>query len=106
MASSYICFMRIDDELVDKLSRLAMIEVGADEREQLKGDLEKMIGFVDKLKELDLSGVAPLLHLHSTVSELRQDEPGNMLSKEQALMNASRHDGNYFLVPKVIKKQV
>lgn len=96
--------MQVDDALIDRLSRLAMLSFGEEEREAIKGDLEKMIGFVDKLKELDTAGVEPLLHMSETANLLRPDVPGGMLSREEALQNAPHHDGSYFLVPKVIKK--
>lgn len=102
--SVYIWAMLVDDALIDKLSRLAMLDFDATEREEIKADLEKMIGFVDKLKELDTAGVEPLLHISGEVNALRNDVPGAMLTKEDALKNAPLHDENFFLVPKVIKK--
>lgn len=96
--------MQVDDALIEKLSRLAMLEFDAAEREELKTDLEKMIGFVDKLKELDTTGVEPLLHISSEVNVLREDEPGGMLTQEEALRNAPLHNQQFFLVPRVIKK--
>lgn len=100
----YICCMQVNDALIDKLSKLSMLQFSDEEREAIKNDLEKMIGFVDKLKELDTSGVEPLLHMSSNVDVLREDVPGNMLSREEALQNAPKHDDTYFKVPKVIKK--
>lgn len=96
--------MQVDDALIDKLSRLAMLDFDGAEREELKADLQKMIGFVDKLKELDTTGIEPLLHITSAVNVLRDDEPKNMLTKEEALQNVPLHNGDFFLVPKVIKK--
>ena len=49
--------MQVNDALIDKLSKLAMLQFNDEEREEIKSDLEKMIGFVDKLKELDTAGV-------------------------------------------------
>ena len=96
--------MQVDDALIDKLSRLAMLKFNEAEKEEIKSDLEKMIGFVDKLKELDTAGVEPLLHMSSNINLLREDEVGTMLSREEALQNAPLHDEQYFKVPKVIKK--
>lgn len=96
--------MLVDDALIDKLSRLAMLQFSEDERASIKADLQKMIGFVDKLKELDTAGVEPLLHMSSNVNVLREDIPGNMLTREAALENAPQHNGVYFMVPRVIKK--
>ena len=81
-----------------------MLEFSATEREEIKADLEKMIGFVDKLKELDTTGVDPLLHMAGEVNVLRDDVPGGMLTQAEALQNAALHNKEAFLVPKVIKK--
>ena len=102
--TSYICSMQVDDALIDKLSRLAMLQFSDEERQEIKSDLEKMIGFVDKLKELDTTGVEPLLHMSNNTDILREDVPGNMISREEALQNAPLHDDEYFKVPKVLKK--
>jgi aspartyl-tRNA(Asn)/glutamyl-tRNA(Gln) amidotransferase subunit C len=96
--------MQVNDALIEKLSRLAMLDFDAAEKEEIKADLEKMIHFVDKLKELDTTGVEPLLHMAGEVNVLRDDSPGGMLSQAEALQNASLHNGQSFLVPKVIKK--
>jgi aspartyl-tRNA(Asn)/glutamyl-tRNA(Gln) amidotransferase subunit C len=96
--------MQVDDALIDKLSKLSMLHFSDVEREEIKADLEKMIGFVDKLKELDTAGVEPLLHMSSSTDILRKDVPGDMVNREAALQNAPMHDDRYFKVPKVIKK--
>jgi aspartyl-tRNA(Asn)/glutamyl-tRNA(Gln) amidotransferase subunit C len=96
--------MQVNDELIDKLARLSMLQFNEVEREEIKADLQKIIGFVDKLKELDTTGVEPLMHMSENVDVLREDIPGNMLTREEALKNAPHHDDQYFKVPKVIKK--
>jgi aspartyl-tRNA(Asn)/glutamyl-tRNA(Gln) amidotransferase subunit C len=102
--SAYLCPMQVDDALIDKLSRLSMLQFNEAERQEIKSDLEQMIGFVDKLKELNTTGVEPLLHMSGNMNILREDVPGGMLSREEALKNAPVQDGTYFKVPKVIKK--
>ena len=96
--------MRVDDTLIDKLSGLAMLQFNDAEREEIKKDLEKMIGFVDKLRELDTTGVEPLLHMSPEINILREDEVKDMLDRKDALQNAPVHDNKYIKVPKVIKK--
>ncbi len=96
--------MQVDDALIDKVAKLAMLQFDDEERAEIKSDLEKMIGFVDKLKELDTTGVEPLLHMSNNTDILREDIPGNMINREQALQNAPLHNEQYFKVPKVIKK--
>lgn len=96
--------MQVDDALIDKLAHLSMLEFNKEEKEEIKADLQKMIGFIDKLQELDTTGVEPLMHMSDEVNVLRNDTTGNMLPREKALQNAPHHDGAYFKVPKVIKK--
>ncbi|MCU7548718.1 Asp-tRNA(Asn)/Glu-tRNA(Gln) amidotransferase subunit GatC [Chitinophagaceae bacterium LB-8] len=96
--------MQVDDALIEKLSKLSLLQFNEAEKEEIKSDLQKMIGFVDKLQELDTTGIEPLLHMSEEVNVLRDDIPGNMLTREEALKNAPHHDGQYFKVPKVIKK--
>ena len=96
--------MQVDDALIEKLAELSMLRFDETEKEEIKADLQKMIGFIDKLQELDTTGVEPLMHMSEEVNILRDDVPGNMLNQEEALKNAPYHNNQYFLVPKVIKK--
>jgi aspartyl-tRNA(Asn)/glutamyl-tRNA(Gln) amidotransferase subunit C len=63
-----------------------------------------MIAFVEKLNELDLEGVQPLMHMTDEVNVLRDDEVTGSITREEALRNAPAHDEQFFKVPKVIKK--
>lgn len=97
--------MQVNDELVDKLSRLSMLHFNDEEKEVIKSDLQKMIGFIDKLQELDTSGIEPMLHMGANKNVYREDDtPGNMVSREEALKNAAHHDGTFFKLPRVILK--
>jgi aspartyl-tRNA(Asn)/glutamyl-tRNA(Gln) amidotransferase subunit C len=96
--------MNVNNEMIDKLANLARLEFGAKEKEEIKNDLEQMIVFIDKLNELDTTGVEPLLHMSENINVLREDEVSGTLSREDALKNAPMHDGQFFKVPKVIKK--
>ena len=96
--------MHVDDALITKLSRLSMLQFNEEEREEIKSDLQKMIGFMDKIREPDLEGIEPLLHICHNQDVLREDIPGNMLTREEALKNSGGQDGQYFIVPKIITK--
>ena len=96
--------MQVDDALIEKLAELSMLRFTDAEKKEIKADLEKMIGFIDKLQELDTTGVEPLMHMTEEVNVLREDVEGPMLSQKEALSNAPHHDDQYFKVPKVIKK--
>ncbi len=96
--------MQVDDALIEKLAELSMLKFNDAEKEEIKVDLQKMIGFIDKLQELDTTGVEPLMHMSEEHNVLRDDEVGPMLNQQEALKNATNHDDQYFKVPKVIKK--
>jgi aspartyl-tRNA(Asn)/glutamyl-tRNA(Gln) amidotransferase subunit C len=96
--------MELTPELIDKLARLSRLRFNEQEKESIQKDLEKMIGFVEKLNELDLDGVEPMMHMSQSVNVLRDDVVAGSISREKALQNAPAHDEQYFLVPKVIRK--
>ncbi|HEY9340628.1 MAG TPA: Asp-tRNA(Asn)/Glu-tRNA(Gln) amidotransferase subunit GatC [Hanamia sp.] len=96
--------MIVNDALIEKLAHLSRLELKEAEKEEMKIELQKMIGFIDKLNELDTSGVEPLLHMSENVDIFRNDEVSGQISKEDVFKNAPLHDGNFFKVPKVIKK--
>lgn len=96
--------MEVNDALVDKLAHLARLKFEDSEREEIKNDLQKMIAFVEKLNELDTTGVEPLLHMSDEVNILRDDEVKGSISRGEALKNAPLHDEQFFKVPKVIRK--
>ena len=96
--------MEISDELVDKLATLSRLQFNAVEKTAIRSDLEKMIGFVDKLNELDTSGVEPLMHIGGNRDILREDEVIQDFSRDEALKNAPVKDNQFFKVPRVISK--
>jgi aspartyl-tRNA(Asn)/glutamyl-tRNA(Gln) amidotransferase subunit C len=96
--------MEVNDALVDKLAHLSRLKFDAQEKEEIKNDLQKMIAFVEKLNELDTTGVEPLTHVTDEVNVLREDEVKGSISREEALKNALVHDEKFFKVPKVIRK--
>ena len=96
--------MNVDDALIEKLANLSRLDFNKSEKEEIKNDLEKMIGFIDKLNELDTTGVAPLLHMSENVNIFRKDEMKGEITREDVFRNAPLHDEQFFKVPKVIKK--
>jgi aspartyl-tRNA(Asn)/glutamyl-tRNA(Gln) amidotransferase subunit C len=96
--------MEVNDAMVEKLAHLARLKFNEEEKQEIKNDLQRMISFVEKLNELNLDGVEPLLHLSDEVNVLREDEIKGSVSREDALKNAPLHDEEFIKVPKVIKK--
>jgi aspartyl-tRNA(Asn)/glutamyl-tRNA(Gln) amidotransferase subunit C len=96
--------MEVTDSMVENLADLSRLMFNEGEKEQIKKDLQRMISFVDKLNEVDTTGVKPLLHMTDEINVYRDDNVQGSMNKELALENAPLTDGNYFKVPKVIKK--
>ena len=96
--------MKVDNKLIDDLSRLAKLNFDEQTIEEMKSDFENILGFVDKLSEIDTEGVEPLIYLSDEVNILRADEIGEEVTQKEALKNAPQKDSDYFKVPTVLKK--
>jgi len=96
--------MEVNNKLIQDLSRLAKLKFDEKSAEKMKGDLKKIISFVDKLSEIDTESVEPLIYLSDEVNVLRTDEIASEVSQENALKNAPQKDSDYFKVPTVLKK--
>ena len=100
----YFCFMEVNDAMVTKLATLAKLRFNAEEQEGIKNDLERMISFVQKMDEVDTDNVEPLQHMASQLNVWREDTIAGSSDKAEALKNAGKHNNDFFMVPKVIKK--
>lgn len=96
--------MKLDLQTVEKLAELAKLEFTEEEKAELLNDLNRILEFMDKLNELDTTGVEPLVYMNDEVNVLRADEVIQELTHEEALLNAPKKDSDYFRVPKVLEK--
>jgi aspartyl-tRNA(Asn)/glutamyl-tRNA(Gln) amidotransferase subunit C len=96
--------MNIDKETVEKVAHLARLELAEDEKETMIADMNKILGFMDKLNEIDTSGIEPLVYMTNEINVTREDVIKHEITHEEALLNAPKHDKDYFLVAKVIEK--
>ena len=94
--------MNIDEQTVDKIAHLARLELNGDEKQEMIADMNKILGFMDKLNEVDTTGVEPLVYMTDNINSFREDVIKQEITHKEALLNAPKHDGNYFLVAKVI----
>jgi len=96
--------MEVTEALIDKLAKLARLSFNKQEKADIRADLERMIGFVDQLRALDLEGVEPLMHMSEADNVWREDQVKGEISRDEALSNAPAHTDQFFTVPKVIQK--
>ena len=97
--------MKINKKEVEKLAHLSRLEFTEEEKENMVADMDKILGFVEKINEVDLEGVEPLVYMTDEESTLRKDEVVEQATKEEALKNAPDRDTDYFRVPKVVQRK-
>jgi aspartyl-tRNA(Asn)/glutamyl-tRNA(Gln) amidotransferase subunit C len=96
--------MKIDNALVERLAELSKLEFNETEKQRIINDLQNIFDLVEKLNEVNVDGVEPLIYMSDEVNVLRKDEVQGQVPKSEALLNAPQKDSDYFKVPKVIKK--
>lgn len=96
--------MEINDAVFNQLAHLSRLRFSEEEKAGIRHDLQRMVAFVEKLNELDTTGVEPLLHMSNAVNVWREDVVEGAVTREAALANAPMPAGEFFTVPKVIKK--
>jgi len=96
--------MEITPKKIDELAHLARLEFDAEQKIKIKSDLERIVGFFDKLSEVDTNNVEPLIYMSDRQNNLREDLVKEEINQKQALKNAPSKDSDYFKVPKFINK--
>ncbi len=96
--------MTIDDSTVEKLAGLAKLDFEGQDKQDIKTHLNRILGFIDKLNELDTDQVEPLIYMNEETNVLRADVVSNEVPQKEALKNGPKHDSDYFRVPKVMKR--
>ncbi len=99
--------MKISETEVRYIAGLANLNLSEDEIHSLRGDLDEILTHIDKLNELDLSGVEPMsqvLYEAAETDTLRADVERATLGSETAVENAAASGGGYYKVPKVIER--
>jgi aspartyl-tRNA(Asn)/glutamyl-tRNA(Gln) amidotransferase subunit C len=88
---------------VKYVAHLARISLSPDEEQKLSAQLGNILGYIEKLKEADVSGVDPTAHAFPLVNMTRPDEVRPSLPNEEALRNAPAKANGLFMVPKIVE---
>ena len=88
---------------VKYVAHLARLSLSPDEEQKLGAQLNNIIGFVEQLKSVDVSGVEATAHAVPTVNVTRADEIRPSLSHEEAMHNAPKQSNGLFIVPKIVE---
>lgn len=93
---------KIDQDQVRKVAKLSRLELTDAEVEEFTGQLSAILGYVEKMNELDTADVEPLAHCLPVSNVLREDSPKESLGTEKVLANAPQRDEEFFKVPKIL----
>lgn len=97
--------MSIDSKTVKETAHLARLEFETEEEAKMIVSMNRMIGFVEKLSELNTDNIEPLIYMTDETNHMREDEVKPPLSQKEVLSNSPKHDSDYFKVPKVVEKK-
>jgi aspartyl-tRNA(Asn)/glutamyl-tRNA(Gln) amidotransferase subunit C len=95
--------MSVDIATVKRVARLARIAVTEEDAERMTGELNAILGFVEQLNEVDVSGVEPMTSVIPMEMKKRQDIVTDGGKVADIVANAPATDENFFLVPKVVE---
>ena len=99
---SFLVMSAIDFD-IQYVAHLARIELTPAEEQKLAAQLSNILGYIEKLKELDVSGVEPTAHAVPRINVTRPDEVRPGLTNDQALANAPARANGLFMVPKIVE---
>ena len=88
---------------VKYVAHLARLQLTPEEEKQFTEQLSHVLGYVEKLKELDVSGVEPTAHALPRVNVTRADEVRPSLPHGEAMRNAPAQANGLFMVPKIVE---
>lgn len=95
--------MSVDIETVKRVARLARIKVSDEGAERMTGQLNGILGFVEQLNEVDVTGVEPLTSVVEQTMKKRQDGVTDGNYPDDITRNAPMSEDNFFMVPKVVE---
>jgi aspartyl-tRNA(Asn)/glutamyl-tRNA(Gln) amidotransferase subunit C len=95
--------MKITREEVQRVALLARLQLSPEEENQLTEQLDKILDYMEKLKQLDTEKVEPLAHVVDIVNAFRQDRVVNVPQPEKLLANAPAREKTFLKVPKIIE---
>jgi aspartyl-tRNA(Asn)/glutamyl-tRNA(Gln) amidotransferase subunit C len=88
---------------VKYVAHLARLSLSPEEEQKIGEQLGHILGYIEKLKEVDVTGVEPTAHAFPLVNVVRPDEVRPSISQEDALRNAPAHATGLFIVPKIVE---
>jgi aspartyl-tRNA(Asn)/glutamyl-tRNA(Gln) amidotransferase subunit C len=95
--------MKISKEEVERVAKLARLEITETEKEAFSRQLSSILTYMEQLKSVDASGVEPTATVLEQTNVFREDQVRPSLPVAKALMNAPESEEGYFVVPKILE---
>jgi len=95
--------MSVDVDTVKRVAHLARIAVTPEEAERMTGELNSILGFVEQLREVDVTGVEPMTSVVAVTMKQREDMVTEGDNADRIVANAPVREGPFFAVPKVVE---
>lgn len=95
--------MSVDNDTVRRVAHLARIAVAEGEVENLRGELNAILAFIEQLAEVEIEGVEPMTSVTPMTLKMRKDEVTDGDVSDAIIANAPAHEHHFFLVPKVVE---
>ena len=93
---------KITSQDVRKVAKLARLEISESDVELFTSQLEKILGYVAQLEQVDTSGIEPTTRAVEVVNAMREDLVEVNSSREDILNQAPHREGDFFRVPKIL----
>ena len=95
----------MDEVTIQRLLTLSQLSLDASVKEQIGGDLDAIIGFIEVMEQVDTDGIEPLAHAVDLDQPLREDNANAEIDRDLFQSLASKTAGGFYLVPKVLDQR-
>jgi aspartyl-tRNA(Asn)/glutamyl-tRNA(Gln) amidotransferase subunit C len=89
---------------IEHVARLARLDLSEAEKERMRAQLDAILTYIHKLRQLDTDGIEPTSHAIPMVNVMREDDLRPCLPREEMLANAPEREGDFVRVPKIIEE--
>jgi len=91
--------------MIDKLARLALLNLKEDEKRKLQEDIERILEHINQLKEVDVEGIPPTYHPEEMTIPLREDEPVDSGVADSIIQQAPEIEDKFIIVERVVRDE-
>ena len=89
---------------IEHVARLARLELSEPEKERMRSQLDAILTYIDKLRQLNTGDVEPTSHAIPVLNVMREDEVRPCFPREEMLANAPEREGDFVRVPRIIEE--